>query len=242
MVARYRITRSEVGDQVTRFKIDGYLVAVGASYRNGLGFRFSGIQRADINSSGIRYEINGKQLDTNPLEAGRTEAIIIAFPDTRDVAPVLNGCQGFRTESGCTSQLEPIPFTVTLPLSTTYSTSAAAMDNVDPFIFAVNGYYHGPHVNTSNARGWEVHLKNHNPTEAFDSTYYDLADDRSTSQGKFQTSSGLPWALIIGNTWSHPREKIDITEAYSEFTNFAESSGAQNTTWFNSPTSGKTID
>ena len=118
----------------------------------------------------------------------------------------------------------------------------ATLDTVDPFIFGVNGYYHGPHVDSANARAWEVHLKNHNPTEAFDTSYYDLGDDRSTSQGKFQTANGLPWALIIGTTWNHPREKVDITEAYLEFNNFAETSGSQNTTWFNSPTTNKTIN
>ena len=49
VVVRYRITRSEVDNQVTRFKIDGYLVAVGASYRNGLSW-FTGVQRADVDS------------------------------------------------------------------------------------------------------------------------------------------------------------------------------------------------
>lgn len=44
-----------------------------------------------------------------------------------------------------------------------------------------------------------VHLKNHESTETFDTVYYDLGDDRSTTQGKFLTVNGLPWALIIGS-------------------------------------------
>ena len=242
VVVKYRVTRSEVGDQVTRFKVDGYLMAVGASYRNGFGLRFNGIQRFDVDSSSIRYSIDGVQLDVNPLESGRTEAIMIPFPDTRDVAPVLSGCQAFRTEGSCASQQQPISFVITLPLTNSYSVSVATLDGVTPFIFGVNGYHHGPHVDAANARAWEVHLKNHEPTEAFDSNYYDLGDDDSTSQGNFQTANGLPWALIIGNTWSHPRERVDITVAYPEFQNFAETSGNQNPTWFNNPTSDKVID
>ena len=95
------------------------------------------------------------------------------------------------------------------------------MESVAPFIFGVNGYYHGPHEFYKCSR-LEVHLKNHEPTEAFDIVYYDLGDDRSTTQGKFQTVNGLPWALIIGSAWSHPRENIDITDAYPQFRPFVE--------------------
>ena len=99
-----------------------------------------------------------------------------------------------------------------------------------------------PHVNSINARGWEAHLKIYESTEAFDTVYYDLGDDRSTTQGKFQTVNGLPWALIIGSAWSHPRENIDITDAYPQFKRFAESTGNQNTTWFDYLATNKAID
>lgn len=241
VVVRYRITKSQVGEQVVRFKVDGELLAVGASYHNGFAFRFRDIARTDVNEQLVRLEVNGEQLSTNALESGRSEAILIALSDTKTVTPTQSGCKYFRTESGCFDQ-DPVPFTVTLPLANSQSASSATFSKIDPFIFAVNGFDHGPYVDMNNARAWEVHLKNHSPTEAFDTNYFDQGDDMSSSQGNYQTLNGLPWALIIGTNWHHPRENVEILEAYPQFQSFAESAGTQNTTWFNSPVSSKSVE
>ncbi|MCF6457453.1 LruC domain-containing protein [Pseudoalteromonas sp. MMG024] len=233
VVVKYRIFKSQIGNQVVRLKIDGELLAVGASYHNGFAFRFANILRNQIDEPLVRLTINGQQIAKNPLEAGRNEAILIALDDTKVIANTQSGCKYFRTESGCLNQ-QPIPFSVTLPFKNTVTDSASLISGVSPFIFAVNGFDHGPFVDSNNARAWEVHLKNHTPTEAFNTGYFDQGDDMSSTYGNFQTANGLPWALIIGTSWNHPKESTDMLLAYPEFGGFAESAGSANTNWFRS--------
>ncbi len=233
VVVKYRIFKSQIGNQVVRLKIDGELLAVGASYHNAFAFRFANIARNQVDEPLVRLTINGQKIAKNPLEAGRNEAILIALDDTKVIANTESGCKYFRTESGCLNQ-QPIPFSVTLPFKNTVTDSASLISGVSPFIFAVNGFDHGPFVDSNNARAWEVHLKNHTPTEAFNTDYFDQGDDMSSTYGNFQTANGLPWALIIGTSWNHPKESTDMLLAYPEFGGFAESAGSANTNWFRS--------
>lgn len=241
VVVKYKITKSEIENKTVKYKIEGELLAIGATYHNGFAFHFSQIKRNEIKEELIRYEIEGKQENRNPLEKNRNNAILIIFEDTKKVAPILSGCKYFRTESkiNCRNQ-KTINFEITLPIKEEYAL-LTDISQIDPFIFGVNGYNHGEYVDKENARQWEVHLKNKNPTEAFDLTYFDNADDRSTIYGNYQTENGLPWAMIINSNWYHPKENIDITEVYTEFAKFAESSGKENVTWFNNPVISKSI-
>lgn len=240
VVVKYRIFKSQVGNQVVRFKVQGELLAVGASYHNAFAVRFGSIRRNDVNEALVRLTINGEQVNKNALESGRSEAILVALDDTKVIANARAGCKYFRTEPGCLDQA-PVPFTVTLPLINSINDSVSLFDEISPFIFAVNGFDHGPFVDINNARGWEVHLKNHSPTEAFNSAYFDQGDDMSGTNGNFQTLNGLPWALIIGTSWDHPTESTDMLLAYPEFKSFAESAGSTNTTWFNNAISGYSV-
>ncbi|KZN28518.1 hypothetical protein N480_10520 [Pseudoalteromonas luteoviolacea S2607] len=236
VVVRYRVVTSQIGNQVIRYKVEGALTAVGAGYHNAFAIRLKDIARQHVDEASIELTIDGTTQPDSPLEAGRDEAIAVIFADTREMVPVQPGCKFFRTETGCSDiQRAPIPFNITIPLSTSYSANVATTSKVDPFIFAVDGYYHGPFVDQNNGRGWEVHLKNHEPTEAFDNSYLDQADDRSSTNGYFQTSTGLPWALIINSEWDHPIERVDMSVAYPQFVDFAQSAGAQYTTWFENP-------
>lgn len=234
VVVRYRVFKSQIGNQIVRFKFEGELLAVGASYHNAFAFRIANMPRSAVNESLVRLTIDGKQVAKNPLEAGRSEAILVALDDTKVIATAKSNCNYFRTESNCLSQ-QPISFSATLPLLNSIADNASILNDISPFIFAVNGFDHGPYVDSANARGWEVHLKNHSPTEAFDSTYFDKGDDASTTNGNFQTVNGLPWALIIGTRWDHPTEGTDMLFAYPQFKAFAQSAGSTNTTWFNNP-------
>ncbi|CAH9058059.1 hypothetical protein PSECIP111951_01793 [Pseudoalteromonas holothuriae] len=234
VVVTYKVQMSKIGEQLKRYKIDGSLKAIGASHRNGFAFRFQNIAASSVNQALIRYEINGQLQTNSPLENGRNEAILILFADTKAVAPVLSGCKYFRTERHCQSQ-ESISFSITLPFNEAQSPNNVGFSNLDPFIFGVNGFDHGPLVSVANARGWEVHLKNQAPTEAFDPSYLNQADDASSSNGFYQTSSGLPFAIKVGTQWRHPIEHTDILQAYPQLASFAESRGAENTAWFLTP-------
>ncbi|MBQ4877757.1 LruC domain-containing protein [Pseudoalteromonas luteoviolacea] len=236
VVVRYRATTGQIGNQIVQYKVEGALVAVGAGYHNAFALRFKDIARNHVNESQIKLTIDGVEAQNSPLEANRNEAIAVIFKDTREMVPALEGCKFFRTEEDCIDrQRAPVPFELILPLSTTYSVNVATLDKLDPFIFAVTGYDHGPYVDSNNGRGWEVHLKNQAPTEAFDPSYLDQGDDTSSTNGYFQTNTGLPWAMIINTDWQHPKEKTDMSIAYPQFAEFASSAGQNNVTWFENP-------
>jgi len=239
VVVNYRTTVNKVGSNVIRYVIEGELNAVGAGYHNGFAVRFKNLPSGSVNSNLIRHEIDGALQSSVALEAGRSEAILVVIPDTKRAYS--SSCVYFRT-NGCESD-PTISFKITLPLTTPIDSSSAPSGLLDPFIFAVNGYAHGDFVNPNNARAWEVHIKNQEPTEAFDTSLFEKADDVSNSSldRYFQTATGLPFAMEMGVNWSHPKENIDLNTAYPLFRDFAETAGSLNSTWFNSPQSVNVI-
>ena len=245
VVLNYRTTQLIEGGAIIGYKIDGQLVGIGATYHNGFAVRLQetlnsgetkSILRSEVDEQKISLVINGQVQSGDFLEADRNDAILIFMQDTWDYVSTDSGCSYFRTESGCNKN-SLVPFSMTIPLNTAKSVSTSPGTLLDPFIFASEGFYHGDFLIDQEARGWEVHIKNQVPTEAFNSSFLALdgSDDKSESGDGlyFLTENGLPWALEIGMQWQHPLEGIDITQAYESFAEFAESSGKQSSQWFN---------
>lgn len=235
VVVQYRVRKDIKDNEVVQYTIDGQLTAVGASYHNGFALRFENIAHSLVHSQRIAHRINGKIQVSNPLESASIspDATLIVFNDTKSHFQLASGCRFFRTEPNCTGQ-PTVTFSITLPLISGVADTIAPQGALDPFIFAVNGFNHGAHVQPSLARQWEVHLKNRAPTPAF-ATGFGLADDASRPGDGlfFQTSQGLPFALEVGTTWQHPQEKVDLIKAYPEFVDFAMQKGSAN--WYQSP-------
>lgn len=86
----------------------------------------------------------------------------------------------------------------------------------DPFIFAAEGQYHGDGAVTG--RALEIHLDDYEPTDLGSAslTLMGTVNDGSdlASGSVYRASSGLPWGLLISDTWIHPRERTDILNAY----------------------------
>ncbi|MDP4985547.1 LruC domain-containing protein [Pseudoalteromonas tunicata] len=241
VVVNYRTIIDRRAGQVVRYVIEGQLVALGASYHNGFAVRLKGVAPSDINEALIHHQIGSKVLVNSPLEANRSEAIIQIMADTKNWVPS-NSCRFYRTESGCGS-VPVVNFQVKIPLNAPIDSTRAPTGVLDPFIFAVNGQNHGPFVNANNARSWEVHLKNQAPTEAFDTSLFGQGDDNSLpSSGYFyQTTSGLPWALELGQRWDHPKEYVDLLQAYPGFEAYTLSNGIDQPMWFMTANASNTI-
>jgi LruC domain-containing protein len=179
----------------------------------------------------------------SPVESGRSETILTVIPNTAVLGEKPSGCRFFRTETGCDTA-HVVPFSLSVTLTTGIDESSAPSGRFDPFIYAVSGFYHGEDVATGSERGWEVHIKNQAPTEAFNTALYGLQTDVSdTALGiYFQTSQGHPFAIeVSSSSWRVPKEQVTINEAYSEFIPFAESNGSSNTTWYNTVDTSKVI-
>ena len=99
--------------------------------------------------------------------------------------------------------------------------------------------FHGAQFATPPGRGYEIHLKNQEPTEAFNPLLFNSIgqDVSAPSNGiYFQTAGGMPWAIEVGTRWDYPLEYHEITAAYPPFVNFVQSNGQQSVHWYDSET------
>lgn len=89
-------------------------------------------------------------------------------------------------------------------------------------------------------RGREIHLPGFAATEAANPTYFDTGKDVN---GTYLTKENFPWAIEIlypGTLYfNHPREHVDITQAYPYFQQWAESGGSRYVGWMVIPNNGK---
>ncbi|AQQ01038.1 LruC domain-containing protein [Pseudoalteromonas aliena] len=244
VVINYRTTQLIEGSNVVGYKIDGQLIGIGATYHNGFAVRLKetingesrSILSSEVDEDAIVFVIDGQLQSESYLEANRNDAILIFMQDTWTHVSKQTGCSYFRTEDNCDTNVK-VTFSMTIPLKAPKAKAASPGSLLDPFIFASEGFYHGDFLIDKEARSWEVHVKNQAPTEAFDSSLYSFAgSDDVSDQARglyFLSQSGLPWAMEVGMQWLHPLEGVDITDAYENFAEFAESSGKQKSQWFN---------
>lgn len=92
----------------------------------------------------------------------------------------------------------------------------------------------------SDDRGLEVHLPGFSGSGAFNSSLANTIDDN----GDFKTAEGLPWAIeiVTSTNYEHPKERIDMVEAFPQFQSWATSGGTQNQTWYDFPATEKIFD
>ena len=242
LVAHLRTSVFKTNDQVTLVNIAGELSAVGAAYHNGFGIRLPDVLRDQIDEENINYTINDRAVTNySPLEAGRHEAIFIMAYNTWSYVSAGEECTYYRTEEGCGSNKQ-MRFNITIPMKTPIDSDISGV--FDPFLFATPGAWHGDHFATPPGRSYEIHLKNHHATEAFDYKLMNFSgQDASNPDNKhfFQTTSGMPWAMEMGSEWMHPKEFRDITHAYPKFPSYVRSEGAENPSWYVNENAVQTI-
>ncbi|MFO7895634.1 MAG: LruC domain-containing protein [Candidatus Cloacimonadales bacterium] len=80
----------------------------------------------------------------------------------------------------------------------------------------------------------EIHLPDYPPTSKADLSLFGTEDDNSSpAAGRFyKSNNNLPWALNIPLQWQYPQERKEITWAYRNFAEWAESSGTLQQNWY----------
>jgi len=217
---------------VTQVNMKGAVSAVGAAYHNGFAVRLPGVKRDQVDVDNVEYTINGKEVNFQPLEGGRDEAIFIITYNLWDYVGSGEQCKYYRTEPGCGSDIQ-MQFNARIPMKSPVDVELRG--SFDPFLFATPGAWHGGHFMTAPGRSYEIHMKNRAPTEAFDHSLFDEPGDDVSDSGNdlyYQTSKGLPWAMEIGSHWTHPQEYKDIGHAYPYFADWAETNGTINRGWY----------
>ncbi|MFT5711258.1 MAG: LruC domain-containing protein [Halioglobus sp.] len=204
--------------------ISGQVSAVGAALHSGFGIEINGLPRSSVDQLSMSLVINGVQGSGTFLEqsADYENAVFIIFDDVWDHVSAPVGCKFFRTEYQCGGSVLQSEFTLTVRVSGDIPAQVIDDPILNPFIFR------------SNARGREVHLKNKPPTNKADMSTFGAMDDRSNpgADTYYQTSSGLPWALVVSAEWVHPGEARDLVQTYPKFEGYVTSGGTSNTDWY----------
>jgi LruC domain-containing protein len=204
--------------------ISGQVSAIGAALHSGFGVEIIGVARSSVDQSNMSLTINGVQRPGTFLEesADYENAVFIIFDDAWAHVSSPEGCQFFRTQYQCGGSALQSQFTLTVPVSGNIPAQVIDDPILNPFIFR------------SDARGKEVHLKNKPPTNKASMSNFGSADDWSNPGAGiyYQTSTGLPWAMVVSTEWIHPGEARDLVQTYPKFEDYVNSGGTTNTDWY----------
>jgi len=221
---------------VKQIEFQGEVRALGASYHNGFAIQLDNILPSNVDTSLVRFEINGVLQTNSAIEEGTQYLVIKITDDLRSHIQLTQECDYYKTEENC-SNTSQMTFSVTVPFINPIELEQFPEAPYNPFIFAQNHTYHGD-LFFHPGRPLEIHLKNKMPTSKADHSLFGLGDDNTQVSANYlyQTSNGLPWALAINpgsqEEWKHPREMVDILQAYPDFQEFVESNGNKATSWF----------
>ncbi len=225
LVVRYRYTNTlNNRNKLTDLELSFEIQAMGANYHNGFALRLPNVPPNKIATHSLSLDGTGV-ISTNLLESGQADSNFILLDDVQN--HVDQNCDFFRTENTCQASMTET-YTLNVTFTEPIDTSVIGQPPYDPYIFGVEGAYHG----TYGGRGWEVHLLAHQGTDKFLSSFIGLEDDNSTNQKHFVNHNNFPWVINIPTTWKHPQENIDILRAYPQFKTWVQSNGESAKSWY----------
>ncbi|WP_045858509.1 LruC domain-containing protein [Teredinibacter purpureus] len=232
LVVHYRLSSFTSEDTLLRIKIEGEIVAIGASFHNGFAFRIPGLLRSEIDQSRAEFIINNQRRELL-LETNQDDAIFIIANDLWDFVTPGENCKFYRTEPECGSNIQ-MTFSLEIPVVANVAAQNIASFPYDPFIFGTEGHERSYVFGEAPGRRYEIHLKNQAPTAAFQDNFLGRGDDASNAAfGEyFVNENGMPWAINIPYEWQYPIEYMDVKYAYPDFHGHVSSAGANNVDWF----------
>ncbi|MFA0627693.1 LruC domain-containing protein [Vibrio sp. 10N.222.49.A3] len=258
VVVYYRTTILSKEDAVLRMDITGTIMAYGASYGNGLGWKLDGFDESDVDLQTARVQKNGAtRVNISPftgedksVASPGGDLVVVASLNLKNDLPINGECMFHRTNPSCSLTLEAdqMTFSISLPFASGNEPTASSLmplSGFDPFIFGAGaGYYHGDSFSTSPGKDLEIHTADFPPTSrgTLVSDFYGIAQDDSdpSSDKYYRTTQNMPWGILISSPWNHPSEYIDVSEVYPEFAEWATSGGASKPTWYQNPNANKT--
>lgn len=202
--------------------------AGGASMDNGFGFNLPDASNNlvsnldELQVSGMDIQESYVNLQQNGFEDSQSKPTIIVFDNIFNILPHPGIGIGVNTELSAPF----VPFdTISIHITTNehrFTPSDFSLESWNPFII----------VNKS--RGLEVHLPDHGPTDLVDGSYFGIEDDNSNPgiSRYYKTINNLPWAINIASEFKWAIEKRSISDAYTHFTEWAQSSGEAFPDWY----------
>jgi LruC domain-containing protein len=223
MVIDYHFNQITNGqNKVVQIKVDLVLKAMGASYNNGFGIQLPIAPSQVASVTGYALHENYINLNANGTEAGQTKATFIAFDNGYKVLLFPGGnFPGINTSPGA-PYVQPDTIKLVVNLVSPISLSVIGTPPYNPFLIV------------NKQRGKEIHMINKPPTDLADiSLLGSGADDSNPAIGRYYvTASNLPWVLDLPIPFDYPVEKAEVTQAFTKFIPWAESSGQTYFDWY----------
>lgn len=210
MSYRYKIVTNASNDVV---EVNGTykLYATGGSYLNGFGVQFP-VNRSDV--SGLTF---------GTLEEKQSKAVVVLFNNMRDEMA------NWNTEAG--APVSPVKdYSITFAVANGSNIKNFGLSGYNPFIW-----------NAGNSRGNETHIAGRVPTDLANTGLFGTDDDNSSIANNryYLTAAGLPYAIEIpAAPFDYPYERVDITQAYLHFADWAQSGGISYTDWYSNTEGG----
>jgi len=200
---------NEVVDLIAHFQV----VASGADYANGFGFKLDIPNASVLNVTGYVHSGTSITLNANKTEQGASdEAVIVVYNNLKASL----GSSMFNVNHQSTNQtIDPMAVHVYLN-----KVNQADVSTINPFIFVDQN------------RGQEIHLMGFTPTSKADNKLFGTGSDNSISGVYYRSTQGYPWGLDVPADVRHMLETIDFTIGYPDFVKWAESGGTQYTDWY----------
>jgi len=208
-------------NNVTEFETTIIVRAVGAGYQNGFGIELN-------TTPGNVQSVNGSlitdsyiELNGNGTESAQSKAVVVIFDNSYGCFAGSN-FQGFINTDPNKPGITPAVINVTVDFADPMSLSAIGTPPYNPFIIVDRN------------RDIEVHLPNHPPTDLADQNMLGTGHDVSNANQNeyYITQNYLPWALDIPSSFSYPKEKLFVIDAYLKFEPWATSSGNDFSDWY----------
>ncbi len=211
---------SNADNKVVEVKIKVVKVARGGSLESGFGLKLGTVPSNKV-ASVTGCQLSGfASIGANGVEDGQTNANIIFWDKISQAWPNTTGASMQNTISAnphSTEDTTEIVVTFTEPIEGTLLN---------------NG---GPYIWVNNERGREIHPAGSAPTDLVDPSYFGTGSDNSDISDvttMYKGNGNRPWALVIFEETPQTEEKVDFTEAYLKFSDWALSSGGSYNDWY----------
>ena len=244
MVVRYQV--EEVVDSQKRVKdltINYILEARGAAFHNGLAVAFGDKVFADNIEAAT---LNGESV--SPLSDPTALGYAI-FDDAWTYAPRggNDACWTYNTKSECENR-DSSEFRLALTFANAVEQGNLLKPPYNPFLFAHKTIKGTPgytrcdafnpdlYTNNNSVKDLEIHLPNKLPTQGQDVSMFGTGDDTTNNVDRFYLSkNNLPWLLNVPYQIRYPKEHVDISMAYPDFSTWVASGGVDKRDWYLEP-------
>lgn len=243
LVADYKVETHYTPGNPDHYKyerIDVYVTfrAIGGYHPDKLGLQFLGMDNKSFERLRNKHIVRTEGLDettkgiTVKLEnEGEEDFPVFVF---EGLSSLRNGKDYYNTEKVDDTDLVTVSFSLYFNLENNIAASSAVMQsasaaNQDFFLITNDGR--------------EIHLKGYGPSALYANYDKDLNATNAETAGSdyYCTDKNFVWGMKLPRNFNHPKEKTDISEAYTGFKGWVESNADNNQEWYKSPVAGKVI-